>query len=126
MSELVGDKIKSIRLGYGDNMREFGERFSPTASDSVVSRWEKGKSVPSPKRLKRIAELGNMTVDELLGNTCQLCNGQMLTADFYEEKSELFTRYVVTEDRKIITHVYMGEEYLGFSEIDISIVQSAD
>ena len=200
MSKVVGEKIRSIRLEYGDNKREFGERFNPKASGSNVSKWEKGKNIPNNKRLKEIAELGNITVDELLrtnvksagakkalgeriksirfsrnetlegfsneinrvsngvvkcgksnvsrwergenepnyytllaiskignttvdkllGNTCQLCNGQMLTADFYEEKSDLFSRYVVTEDRKIITHVYAGEEYLGFSEIDIS------
>ena len=101
-------------------MTDFGKKIDSNAKSGTVANWETGKNLPNNNRLLKIAKLGNVTVDELLGNTCQLCNGQMLTADFYEEKSELFTRYVVTEDRKIITHVYAGEEYLGFSEIDIS------
>ena len=120
MSKVVGDKIKSIRLEYGETLEEFGKRFSPHASDSIVSRWEKGKSLPSPKRLRAIAELGSMTVDELLRDNCQLCNDQSFRADCYESNRELSASYFVADDRKIITVIYAGEEYLGFSEIDIS------
>lgn len=63
----VGKRIYIIRKALGDNMNEFGERIgSPAASDSIVSRWEKGKSLPNNERLKRIAEIGNTTVDFLL------------------------------------------------------------
>ena len=61
----IGRKIQSIRLNLGMNTREFGEEIF-NSSDSLVSRWEKGKSVPRQDRLKRIAELGNITVDELV------------------------------------------------------------
>lgn len=39
--------------------------FNPPAPKSAVSRWEHGGS-PNKKRLKRIAELGQTTVDQLL------------------------------------------------------------
>lgn len=62
----VGYRIKNIRLSLGKNTRQFGELFSPPASDSIVSRWESGKSIPNPQRLKIIAEKGNTTTEHLL------------------------------------------------------------
>ena len=47
------------------NLREFGEYIDNT-SDSIVSRWEKNRSVPKAKRLKLIADDMNITVTELL------------------------------------------------------------
>lgn len=66
--ERVGKRIKTIRLELGYNMREFGEKISKDnpPSNSIVSRWEKGISLPSAGRLKAIAELGNTTVNHLL------------------------------------------------------------
>ncbi len=64
----IGRKIQSIRLNLGMNTREFGEKIF-NSSDSLVSRWEKGKSVPRQDRLKLIAELGNISVDELVNTT---------------------------------------------------------
>lgn len=63
---MVGNKIKKIRIGLGMTMKEFGKEFEPEASDSIVSRWESDVSMPSTKRIKRIAELGSVSVDELL------------------------------------------------------------
>lgn len=63
----VGKRIYMIRKDLGLTMKEFGKRIGkPIASDSIVSRWEKGKSLPNNERLKRIAEEGQTTVDYLL------------------------------------------------------------
>lgn len=61
----LGEKIKNHRLNKGMNLREFGEYIDNT-SDSIVSRWEKNRSVPKGKRLKLIADDMNITVTELL------------------------------------------------------------
>jgi len=67
LNKIIGKKIYLIRKSLGLTMKEFGERIgNPVASDSIVSRWEKGVSVPNNKRLKRIAEIGEMTVEDLL------------------------------------------------------------
>ena len=66
MSIEVGNRIKDIRLGLGLTMEEFGKLFYEPAAQSIISRWEVGKSVPNANRLKKIAELGDMTVQELL------------------------------------------------------------
>ena len=119
MSKVVGDKIKSIRLEYGETLEEFGKRFSPHASDSIVSRWEKGKSLPSPKRLRAIAELGSMTVDELLRDNCQLCSGQEYKAGWYGDQG-LEAEYIVHYDGKLITSIEIQDKHIGFIDIDIN------
>lgn len=60
--------IKVIRLSLGETMEEFGKRFVPPADKSIVSRWELGKSVPNAKRLKKIAELGGVSIEFLLSD----------------------------------------------------------
>lgn len=61
----LGHRIRSIRLEKSMNLKEFGFYIDNT-SDSIVSRWEKGKSVPNAKRLKLIANAGGISVNELL------------------------------------------------------------
>lgn len=61
----VGVKIKSIRQELGKTTKEFGSLIDG-ASDSLVSRWERGVNLPNSKRLKLIADIGNISVNELL------------------------------------------------------------
>lgn len=60
----VGVRIQQIRRNKGMTLEEFGKLFG--ASRGNVSLWEKGYSLPNNKRLKSIADLANITVDELL------------------------------------------------------------
>lgn len=60
----VGERLKSIRLSKGMTLEEFGSLFG--AEKSNVSKWEKGKSIPSPDRLNKIAKISDISVDELL------------------------------------------------------------
>ena len=62
----AGKEIKSIRIQRGETMKEFGSNFNPTASDSFLSRWERAINLPNNERLKKIAELANISVNELL------------------------------------------------------------
>lgn len=67
----IGQRIKSIRLDLGLSMSEFAKRVDPSgkAKSGTVSNWEHGKNAPNAKRLRKIAELGNISVDELIGET---------------------------------------------------------
>ncbi|MGC4389122.1 helix-turn-helix transcriptional regulator, partial [Streptococcus suis] len=60
----VGERIKQIRLSLGESMEKFGERFE--TSKGTVNNWEKGRNLPNKENLKKISELGQMTVNELL------------------------------------------------------------
>ncbi len=61
---LIGRRIKEIRLEKGMTTKEFGKLFG--ATDSNVTSWEKGRTSPTPERLKAIAKIGDTTVEELI------------------------------------------------------------
>lgn len=60
----TGEKIKEIRLSLGMTLEEFGKLLN--AGKSNVRKWEIGASLPNPERIKNIAKLGGMTVEQLL------------------------------------------------------------
>lgn len=62
----VGSKIRAIRKNLGFSMEKFGTLFNPHASKGVVSNWENNYNLPNNNRLRKIAELGETTVEELL------------------------------------------------------------
>ncbi|WP_203268755.1 helix-turn-helix domain-containing protein [Streptococcus uberis] len=62
--EAFGQRLKAIRLSKGMTLEEFGTLFG--AEKSNVSKWEKGKSLPSPERLKKISKISGYSVSELL------------------------------------------------------------
>ena len=61
----VGQRIYNIRKKNGYSMKKFGELIDNAPKGSVNS-WEKGVNLPNEKRLHLIAELGNISFDELL------------------------------------------------------------
>lgn len=62
----IGQKIKEIRLNRGMTLKEFGNLFD--TSQSIVLRWERGTSLPSKPRLKKLADLTGMSVSEFITN----------------------------------------------------------
>lgn len=70
----IGKKIKSIRINKKENAEDFGKRFDPPASQSLVSRWERGVNLPNNARLKAIADIAGISVDDLLCDDTQDIN----------------------------------------------------
>ena len=70
----TGNRIKQIRFSKGDTLEDFGIRIarvlnipsSKAPSKSNVSKWEAGSSLPNKIRLKAIADIGEIPVEELL------------------------------------------------------------
>lgn len=60
----VGNRIKNIRISLGDSMESFGKKLD--TSKAAVNNWEKGVNLPNNSRVKKIAELGHISVNELL------------------------------------------------------------
>lgn len=64
--EAVGKRIKQIRKDKGLTLEEFGQIIDG-AGKSIVSKWERGLTLPNTKRLKLIAKVGGYdSVYELL------------------------------------------------------------
>lgn len=69
--KLVGSRIRDIRKRMGLSMSAFAERIDENEEvkktrSGTVSNWETGKNLPNNARLKIIAELGGVTINELL------------------------------------------------------------
>lgn len=64
--QTLGTRIEHIRRNLGDTLEEFGNRFDPPASKGTVHTWENNLYKPNAKRLKHIAKLAGISVDELL------------------------------------------------------------
>ncbi|PCR98924.1 helix-turn-helix domain-containing protein [Lactococcus fujiensis] len=84
---IIGQRIKTIRLNKGLTLEEFGKLFG--AGKSNVSKWEKGLTIPTPERLKQIAELANITVEELTKSSDLVS----LTQNEYNHLKEIERKY---------------------------------
>lgn len=100
----VGYRINSIRNDLGLNQEEFGKRIS-NAHKSLVSKWEKGQSLPNNERLKIIAEIGGISVNYLLYGMKDLLGNKMtpLEISFYEyEILNATMKKVIKENRLVL------------------------
>jgi transcriptional regulator with XRE-family HTH domain len=57
-------------------MEEFGSRFN--TSKGTVNNWEKGRNLPNKRNLEKIAELGEITVEELINGKVKPFNIETL------------------------------------------------
>lgn len=94
----VGKRIKAIRINKKLTMKDFGKNLNPVASDSIVSRWERGISLPNNQRVKQIADLGNVSVTYLLYGEKTYADIEILDKDKMTDIEEFF--YAGTVQRK--------------------------
>ncbi|QBX10233.1 XRE family transcriptional regulator [Streptococcus satellite phage Javan419] len=128
----VGERIKQIRLSLGESMEKFGERFE--TSKGTVNNWEKGRNLPNKENLKKISELGQMTVNELLyGNVNNLIESVLLSFDFYEFADEIKKKRVselvqkeVKDFPHLLTPEYNDELIEKISDIVVDIINGLD
>ena len=73
-ANLLGERIKRIRVSRKETLEKFAENIIKASNNSVktgksnVSRWEKGLNKPNDITLQAIAKLGNTTVNQLLNS----------------------------------------------------------
>ena len=60
----LGNRIKAIRLKRGETLEEFGIKIGTTKA--TVWHWEEGRNNPNKRNLKKIAELGGVSVERLI------------------------------------------------------------
>ncbi|MCH5385349.1 XRE family transcriptional regulator [Limosilactobacillus reuteri] len=54
----MNTKLLSLRKGAGLTQSELAQKIGVTIQ--TISRWENGMSIPSPKRIKQMADLFNV------------------------------------------------------------------
>lgn len=90
----IGARIKSIRLEKGLTLHEFGDLIGG-ADRSIASRWERGVSLPNNARLKEIADLGGISIVELLHGPLKSYAHDRITELINDEKD-----YELTEETR--------------------------
>lgn len=65
----LGSKIKELRNNIGLTQKELAEQLNVTAQ--AVSRWESDEVEPSVGTIKQMANIFNVSTDELLGNATE-------------------------------------------------------
>lgn len=61
---ILGNRIKEIRIRLNYDQKRFAKEIG--APVSALSNWENGRNKPNMDRLTKIAQLGNISVAELL------------------------------------------------------------
>lgn len=89
MKEEIGNRIKLIRKNLGLSMEDFGKLFTPKASKGVVSNWENNYNLPNNERLKKIAELGNVTTSYLLEGDIKVNFNEIVWDDFQKDPRKI-------------------------------------
>jgi len=110
----LGRNIRDIRLEKGMTLEEFCQQFDePKPAPSIISRWERGVSVPNPQRLKRLCEIGGVELSDLYKRGVDLFTGNLENlANAYESslpkiKHDLSQSYL---------YFRLGQDYLSFAE----------
>ena len=121
--EKLGTRIKNIRLKKGMTTKEFGSLLG--ATDSNVTSWEKGRTSPNPERLKTIAKIADISVEELLyGNILrhyfnehwtQLIKNEDTAKDYYNINQKEF-EYVQSSKEKVYDNFYNNALEYGYSD----------
>jgi len=61
---MLNERIRGLRLARGLTLQEVGDAFG--ISRGSVSSWESGVNQPDPRKLQRLAELFETTVEFLI------------------------------------------------------------
>lgn len=95
-SNKLGERIKEYRQKNSISQRELAERLF--VSDKTISRWELGKGLPDIDLLPKIAEVLEITIDELVGFENMGDNGK--AADLEMIRAELERRENLLKDKE--------------------------
>ena len=111
----IGSLILALRKANGMTQKDLAERLH--VSDKAVSRWERDESAPDLSLIPMIAEIFNITCDELLKGTCN--PKEKATTDSEENpsaKGERECRHILASKMnlyKILSVVDIGITLLG-------------
>lgn len=76
----LATNLKTYRTLYGFSMAYMAEELN-LSSHGVYSNWEYGRSEPGVKSLMKLADVFNVTMDELLGYQSTQQHTEMLSDD---------------------------------------------
>lgn len=115
MADSYAERIRKIRSKKNETMEEFGKRFEPPISKSVISNWENNRNKPSKKNLEKIAEIGKTSVDYILYGAKDDDLGMATDKYLYRE----LDKFVKSKEKIIASELKLLSEsvYEGFLQL---------
>lgn len=120
---IIGNRIRKIRTSLQMDQKQFSEIINTTVS--ALSNWENGRNKPNMEKLKRIAQLADISVEELLyGNILrhyfnehwtQFINNEDTAHDYYNINHKDF-EYLKSAKEKIYDNFYNNALEYGYSD----------
>lgn len=120
---IIGNRIRKIRTSLQMDQKQFSEIINTTVS--ALSNWENGRNKPNMEKLKRIAQLADISVEELLyGNILrhyfnehwtQLIKNEDTAKDYYNINQKEF-EYVQSSKEKVYDNFYNNALEYGYSD----------
>lgn len=93
---LIGQRIKDIRSNLNMDQKTFANKLKATVS--ALSNWENGRNKPNDIMLRRIAELGNVSVAYLLEGKYMLRDIHMIHDEQRGNFLDEFGKPIITDD----------------------------
>ena len=91
---MLNENIKNLRKNKGYTQEELASKLNVVRQ--TVSKWEKGYSVPDAEMLKKIAEIFETSVSQLLGSPIV----QEENVDSVAEQLAKINEQLITENRR--------------------------
>ena len=92
---MFSDNIKNLRKNKGFTQEELANKLNVVRQ--TVSKWEKGYSVPDAEMLKKIAEILETDVSQLLGSSIE----ETSNTDLVAEQLSRINEQLVIKNRRI-------------------------
>ena len=88
---MLNENIKNLRKNKGYTQEELANKLNVVRQ--TISKWEKGYSVPDAELLKKLAEMLDTDVSQLLGSTIeQDANVDVIAEQLARINEQLFTK----------------------------------
>jgi transcriptional regulator with XRE-family HTH domain len=105
----VGGRLRTARRSAGLTQKQLAEELG--VESITVSRWERGVTTPSLLRLRRIAELTETTVSDLVRTADAATGHAVELAALREELAE--TRELVNRVARALEHLTVAQRDRG-------------
>lgn len=114
----VGFRIKEIRQNLGLSMSAFATKIDNKAKSGTVSNWETGKNLPNNERLKKIADLGNTTIKELLYG-----DERYYLEPIIINIAKNYYDWDISNDVDMINHIFNRLNYFSYDDDENSLIE---
>ncbi len=101
---MLNERLKNLRLAKGMTLQQVGDVFG--ISKASISSWESGKSNPDHKKLERLAELFNTSVQFLIAGISVYSNPENSGVPFLSWDKLSSGKIKQTEDSQKVTPLH--------------------